>query len=149
MKLILTSDVLGLGAPGDVVEVKDGYGRNYLLPRGLAVAWTKGGEKQVVQIKRARTSREVRDLDHAKEIKAALEAKPIRLVSKAGGGGRLFGSIGGADVAEAVSAAGGPALDKRKVTLPAPIKSVGMHTATVALTPEVSATVTLEVVAAS
>jgi large subunit ribosomal protein L9 len=149
MKLILTSDVLGLGAPGDVVEVKDGYGRNYLLPRGLAVAWTKGGEKQVVQIKRARTSREVRDLDHAKEIKAALEAKPIKLVSKAGGGGRLFGSIGGADVAEAVSAAGGPALDKRKVTLPAPIKSVGMHTATVALTPEVSATVTLEVVAAS
>ena len=108
MKLILTSDVLGLGAPGDVVEVKDGYGRNYLLPRGLAVAWTKGGEKQVVQIKRARTSREVRDLDHAKEIKAALEAKPIRLVSKAGNGGRLFGSIGGADVAEAVSAAGGP-----------------------------------------
>ena len=83
------------------------------------------------------------------EIKAALEAKPIRLVSKAGGGGRLFGSIGGADVAEAVSAAGGPALDKRKVTLPAPIKSVGTHTATVALTPEVSATVTLEVVAAS
>jgi large subunit ribosomal protein L9 len=149
MKLILTSDVLGLGAPGDVVEVKDGYGRNYLLPRGLAVAWTKGGEKQVVQIKRARSSREVRDLDHAKEIKAALEAKPIRLVSKAGGGGRLFGSIGGADVAEAVSAAGGPALDKRKVTLPAPIKSVGTHTATVTLTPEVSATVTLEVVAAS
>jgi large subunit ribosomal protein L9 len=149
MKLILTSDVLGLGAPGDVVEVKDGYGRNYLLPRGLAVAWTKGGEKQVVQIKRARSSREVRDLDHAKEIKAALEAKPIRLVSKAGGGGRLFGSIGGADVAAAVSAAGGPALDKRKVTLPAPIKSVGTHTATVALTPEVSATVTLEVVAAS
>jgi large subunit ribosomal protein L9 len=147
MKLILTSDVLGLGATGDVVEVKDGYGRNYLLPRGLAVGWTKGGEKQVVQIKRARSSREVRDLDHAKEIKAALEAKPIRLVSKAGGGGRLFGSIGGADVAQAVTAAGGPALDKRKVTLPSPIKSVGMHTATVALTPEVSATVTLEVVA--
>ena len=148
MKLILTSDVLGLGAPGDVVEVKDGYGRNYLLPRGLAVAWTKGGEKQVVQIKRARSSREVRDLDHAKEIKAALESKPVRLVSKAGGGGRLFGSIGGADVAQAVTAAGGPALDRRKVTLPAPIKSVGTHTATVALHPEVSATVTLEVVAA-
>ena len=105
MKLILTSDVLGLGAPGDVVEVKDGYGRNYLLPRGLAAPWTKGGEKQVVQIKRARSSREVRDLDHAKEIKAALEAKPVRLVSKAGGGGRLFGSIGGADVADAVTAA--------------------------------------------
>ncbi len=148
MKLILTSDVLGLGAPGDVVEVKDGYGRNYLLPRGLAVAWTKGGEKQVVQIKRARSTREVRDLDHAREIKAALEAKPVRLVSKAGGGGRLFGSIGGADVALAVRDAGGPTLDKRKVTLTAPIKSVGTHTATVMLHPDVSATVTLEVVAA-
>lgn len=147
MKLILTSDVLGLGAPGDVVDVKDGYARNYLLPRGFAVAWTRGGEKQVAQIKRARSSREVRDLDHAKEIKAALEAKPVRLVSKAGTGGRLFGSIGGADVADAVRSAGGPELDKRKVTLAAPIKSVGRHTATVALHPEVSATVTLEVVA--
>lgn len=149
MKLILTSDVLGLGAPGDVVEVKDGYGRNYLLPRGLAVAWTKGGEKQVSQIKRARASREVRSLDHAKEIKASLEASPVQLVSKAGSGGRLFGSIGGADVAAAVLSAGGPSLDKRKVTLSAPIKSVGTHTATVALHPEVSATVTLEVVPAS
>ena len=147
MKLILTSDVLGLGAPGDVVEVKDGYGRNYLLPRGFAVAWTKGGEKQVAQIKRARSSREVRDLDHAKEIKAFLEGTPVRLVAKAGSGGRLFGSIGGADVADAVSAAGGPSLDKRKVSLTAPIKSVGTHTATVALAPEVTATVTLEVVA--
>ncbi len=147
MKLILTSDVLGLGAPGDVVEVKDGYGRNYLQPRGLAVAWTKGGEKQVTQIKRARSSREVRDLDHAKEIKAALESKPVQLVSKAGKGGRLFGSIGGADVAQAVAASGGPSVDKRKVTLTAPIKSVGTHTATVALHPEVSALVTLEVVA--
>ena len=146
MKLILTSDVLGLGAPGDVVEVKDGYGRNYLLPRGFAVAWTKGGEKQVAQIKRARSSREVRDLDHAKEIKAFLEGTPVRLVAKAGSGGRLFGSIGGADVAEAVSAAGGPSLDKRKVSLTAPIKSVGTHTATVALAPEVTATVTLDVV---
>jgi large subunit ribosomal protein L9 len=147
MKLILTADVLGLGGPGDVVDVKDGYGRNYLLPRGFAVAWTKGGEKQVAQIKRARSSREVRDLDHAKEIKAALESAPVRLVSKAGSGGRLFGSIGGADVAAAVRANGGPELDKRKVTLSAPIKSVGTHTATVALHPEVSATVTLEVVA--
>lgn len=147
MKLILTSDVLGLGAPGDVVEVKDGYGRNYLLPRGLAVAWTRGGEKQVAQIKRARATREVRDLDHAQEIKSFLEGTPVRLVSRAGAGGRLFGSIGGADVAAAVKAAGGPELDKRKVTIPSPIKSVGSHTATVSLAPEVTATVTLEVVA--
>ena len=147
MKLILTSDVLGLGAPGDVVEVKDGYGRNYLLPRGLATPWTKGGEKQVAQIKRARSARAVRDLDHAAEIKAFLEGTPVRMVSKAGDGGRLFGSIGGADIADAVAAAGGPALDKRKITIPTPIKSVDTHTATVSLAPEVSATMTIEVAA--
>ena len=147
MKLILTQAVDGLGQAGDVVEVKDGYGRNYLQPRGLAVAWTKGGEKQVTQIKRAQKAKEIRGLDHAKEIKAFLEGKPVQLVSKAGSGGRLFGSIGGADVADAVSAAGGPSLDKRKVSLTAPIKSVGTHTATVALAPEVTATVTLDVVA--
>lgn len=147
MKLILTSDVPGLGAPGDVVEVKDGYGRNFLLPRGVAVGWTKGGEKQVTQIKRARSARGVRDLDHAKEIKAFLEGAPVTLVAKAGQGGRLFGSIGGADVAGAVQAAGGPELDRRKVSIATPIKNVGRHTAVVSLAPEVSATVTLEVVA--
>lgn len=146
MKLILTSDVSGLGGPGDVVEVKDGYGRNYLVPRGLAVAWTKGGEKQVAQIKRARSTREIRDLGHAQQVKAQLEAKPIQLASKAGAGGRLFGSIGGADIAAAVLAAGGPELDRRKVTIGNPIKTVGQHTAVVALHPEVSATLVLEVV---
>ncbi len=147
MKLILTADVVGLGAPGDVVEVKDGYGRNYLLPRGFAVAWTKGGEKQVAVIKRARSTREIRDLGHAQEIKAALEAKPIVLKSKAGNGGRLFGSIGGADVAKAVLAAGGPELDRRKVTLDTPIKTLGQHSAVVTIHPEVVAKLTLEVVA--
>ncbi|MGV1003156.1 MAG: 50S ribosomal protein L9 [Candidatus Nanopelagicales bacterium] len=147
MKLILTSDVVGLGAPGDVVEVKDGYGRNYLLPRGFALPWTKGGEKQVAQIKRARSSREIRDLGHAQQVRAELEAKPIKLAAKAGTGGRLFGSIGGADVAKAVLAAGGPELDRRKVTLGGPIKTLGQHTAQVALHPEVSAKLTLEVVA--
>lgn len=147
MKLILTSDVVGLGAPGDVVEVKDGYGRNFLLPRGFAVAWTKGGEKQVAQIKRARSTREIRDLGHAQQVKAQLEAKPIKLVATAGTGGRLFGSIGGADIAKAVRDAGGPELDRRKVTLGGPIKTLGQHTAQVVLHPEVSAKLTLEVVA--
>ena len=81
MKLILTQDVPGLGAPGDVVEVKDGYGRNYLMPRGFAISWTRGGEKQVTQIKRARKVREVRDLSHANEIKQALEARQVELES--------------------------------------------------------------------
>jgi large subunit ribosomal protein L9 len=147
MKLILTQDVSGLGAPGDVVEVKDGYGRNYLLPRGFAINWTRGGEKQVTQIKRARKVREVRDLSHANEIKQALEAKPITLTARAGDGGRLFGSITTTDVADAVKAAGGPVLDKRKVSLAAPIKTVGKHSASVEIHPDVTATVTVEVVA--
>jgi large subunit ribosomal protein L9 len=147
MKLILTQDVNGLGAPGDIVEVKDGYGRNYLLPRGFAINWTRGGEKQVTQIKRARKVREVRDLGHANEIKQSLEALTITLPARAGETGRLFGSITTTDVTDAVKAAGGPVLDKRKVTLAAPIKTVGKHTAKVEIHEGVSATVTLEVVA--
>ena len=147
MKLILTQDVAGLGAPGDVVEVKDGYGRNYLLPRGFAISWTRGGEKQVTQIKRARKVREVRDLSHANEIKQALESLTITLPARAGEAGRLFGSVTNADVADAVKAAGGPILDKRAVVLAKPIKTVGKHSATVQVHPDVKATVSLEVVA--
>ena len=147
MKLILTQDVPGLGAPGDVVEVKDGYGRNYLMPRGYAIAWTRGGEKQVTQIKRAQKVREVRDLGHANEIKQALEALTITMPAHAGDTGRLFGSITNADIAEAVKAAGGPVVDKRKVVLASPIKTVGKHAATIEVHPDVVATLTLEVVA--
>jgi large subunit ribosomal protein L9 len=147
MKLILTQDVPGLGAPGDVVEVKDGYGRNFLMPRGFAIAWTRGGEKQVTQIKRAQKVREVRDLGHANEIKQALEALTITMPAHAGETGRLFGSITNADVADAVKAAGGPVLDKRKVVLAGPIKTVGKHAATVEVHPDVTAKITLEVVA--
>ena len=147
MKLILTQDVPGLGGPGDVVEVKDGYGRNFLMPRGFAIAWTRGGEKQVTQIKRAQKVRQVRDLGHANEIKQALEALTITMPAHAGDTGRLFGSITSADIADAVKAAGGPVLDKRKVTLAAPIKTVGKHSATVEVHPDVTAKLTLEVVA--
>ena len=111
MKLILTQEVSGLGIAGDVVTVKDGYARNFLMPRSLATPWTKGGEKQVVQIKRARKVREIRDLDHAQEVKAQLEGLTITLPAKAGDAGRLFGSVTSADVAAAVKAAGGPVLD--------------------------------------
>ncbi len=147
MKLILTQEVPGLGAPGDVVEVKDGYGRNYLVPRGFATAWTKGGEKQIAQIKRARDTREIRDLGHAQEVKKQLEALKVTLPTKAGGGGRLFGSVTVTDVADAVAASGGPALDKRKLTIGTPIKTVGAHVVGVRLHPEVEATVTVDVVA--
>ncbi len=148
MKLILTQDVNGLGAPGDVVEVKDGYGRNYLLPRGLATAWTKGGEKQVAQIVRARAVREVKDLDAAKAITATLSGLKVRLVARTGDTGRLFGSVTPADIVEAITAAGGPAVDKRKVTIVTPIKTVGSHKVEVRVHSEAMASVNVEVVSA-
>jgi large subunit ribosomal protein L9 len=148
MKLILTQEVSGLGSPGDVVEVRDGYGRNYLVPRGLAMAWTKGGEKQVATIKRARDSREIRDLGHAKEIRGQLQALTVRLTARAGDGGRLFGSITASDIADAVKAAGGPQLDRRRIQMPGHIKSLGSHNVTVALHPEVTATIPVEIVSA-
>jgi large subunit ribosomal protein L9 len=146
MKLILTHEVSGLGGPGDVVEVKDGYGRNYLVPRGLAVSWTRGGEKQVSQIKRARDAREIRDLGHAQQVKAQLEGLSVTLAVKAGDTGRLFGSVSVSDVVDAVLAAGGPQLDKRRVELGQPIKTVGTHQISVRLHPELSASVALDVV---
>jgi large subunit ribosomal protein L9 len=149
VKLILTQDVPSLGAPGDIVEVKDGYGRNYLVPQGLAIVATKGAEKQVATIRRAREVREVRDLGQAQEISAQLSGLQVTLPARAGEGGRLFGSITTSDVVDAVTAAGGPKLDRRMVTLPSPIKAVGDHTATVKVHPEVEATVTLQVVPAT
>lgn len=148
MKLILTQEVDGLGAPGDIVEVKDGYGRNFLVPRKLAIAWTPGGQKQVAQIKRARDARSIRGLDHAVEVKNQLEAAPVSMPARAGDGGRLFGSITTADVAAAVRAAGGPLLDKRAIVLTGPIKVLGQHRIEVRLHPKVQARVTVDVVPA-
>ena len=147
MKLILTQQVSGLGEPGDVVEVKDGYGRNYLVPNRLATLWTKGGEKQVQQIRRARGAREVRDLDHALEVKASLESGKVRLKVRAGDGGRLFGSVTVTDIVEAI-AAKGISVDKRRIQMGAHIKTLGEHTVTVAVHPQVTATVVLDVTAA-
>ena len=147
MKLILTQEVSGLGTPGDVVEVKDGYARNYLMPRALAVAWTKGGEKQVASIQRARGAREIKTLDEAQAVKALLESKTVTLTAKAGASGRLFGAVTPADIALAVSAAGGPSIDRRKIELAHPVKSLGNHELVVHLHDGVKAAVTLEVVA--
>ncbi|WBB55767.1 50S ribosomal protein L9 [Verrucosispora sp. WMMD573] len=146
MKIILTQEVSGLGAPGDIVEVKNGYGRNYLLPQGFAIAWTKGAEKQVTLIKRARSAREIRDLDHANEVKAQLEALKVTLKARAGEGGRLFGSVTPAEIVDAVKAAGGPALDRRRLEVSGHIKSIGSHPVRIKLHPEVTATFNLNVV---
>jgi large subunit ribosomal protein L9 len=147
MKLILTREVAGLGLAGDIVDVADGYGRNFLVPRGAAINWTKGAEKQISQIKRARDAREIRDLGHAREIKSELEALTVTLAVRAGQGGKLFGSVTPTDVTTAVKSAGGPLLDKKRVQLPGHIKTVGAHVVTVDLHPDVVASVPVTVVA--
>ena len=147
MKIILTQEVSNLGSPGDIVEVADGYGRNYLVPQKLGILATRGAEKQVATIRRAREVREVRDVGQARELAATLQALTVTLPARAGDGGRLFGSVTTADVVAAVAKAGGPKVDKRRVTLSSPIKSLGSHQVSVKVHPEVDATVTLEVVA--
>ena len=146
MKLILTQEVTGLGAPGDVVEVAGGYGRNYLVPRGLAMRWTRGAEKQIEVIQRARSAREIRGLDDAREAAGRLAGLQVRLETRAGSGGRLFGSVSPADIAAAVKAAGGPELDRRRIEIKNPIRTVGAHQVSVRLHPEVTATLDVEVV---
>ena len=146
-KLILTHEVTGLGAPGDVVEVKDGYARNYLVPRGLATAWSKGAEKQVTSIRKARKAREIATLDEAKAVRDALQSKPVVVSAKSGDGGRLFGAITTTEIADAVKAAGAPAVDKRKVEVGQPIKALGDYTVQVRLHPEVTARIDVKVVA--
>ncbi|MFH9367201.1 50S ribosomal protein L9 [Streptomyces anulatus] len=148
MKIILTHEVSGLGTAGDVVDVKDGYARNYLVPRGFAIRWTKGGEKDVAQIRRARKIHEIATIEQANEIKAKLERVKVRLAVRSGDAGRLFGSVTPADVAAAIKAAGGPDVDKRRVELGSPIKTLGGHQVSVRLHPEVAAKLGVEVVAA-
>jgi large subunit ribosomal protein L9 len=144
-KLILTQEVTGLGAPGDVVEVAAGYGRNYLIPRGFAIQWTRGGEKQVEQIKRARAVREIRTREEAQAAAAKLEKLTVRLKRRAGNNGRLFGSVGTADIAAAVKEAGGPDVDRRKIVVTDPIKTAGAHRVQIRLHPDVSAAIKLDV----
>ncbi|MCC4908732.1 50S ribosomal protein L9 [Microbacterium sp. cx-59] len=147
-KLILTNEVTGLGSAGDVVEVKSGYARNYLIPQGFAVTWSRGGEKQVASIRAARDARAIHAHEDAVALKNALESSKVTLTVKAGAEGRLFGSVKTGDVADAVKSAGIGEIDKRKVQITSPIKSVGSHEATVRLRDDVTAVITLQVVAA-
>jgi len=147
MKIILTNEVSGLGAAGDVVEVRDGYARNYLVPRGVAIRWTKGGEKDVEQIRRARKIHEIATIEQANEVKARLEGVNVRLKVRAGDQGRLFGSVTPADIAGAVKEAGGPEIDKRRIEVGSPIKTLGAHHVSVRLHADVAAKVDVEVIA--
>jgi large subunit ribosomal protein L9 len=148
MKLILTREVNGLGQPGDVVTVADGYARNFLLPNGNAIAWSQGGEKQIEGIRRARTAREIRDLDHAKQIKSSLEANDIIVKVKVGSEGRLFGSVTDKDVAASIKAAVGVDVDRHRIKMDKHIKLVGKYVAKVSLQGSVIADVTVDVVPA-
>ena len=149
MKLILTADVDHLGSPGDTVEVKDGYGRNFLLPRGMAIVASRGAERQADEIRRARETKIVRDLDHAKELKTALEELgPVSLPVRTAGAGKLFGSVSTGDIVAAIKKAGGPNLDKRTVALPkAHIKALGTYAVAVRLHSDVNVAVSVNVVA--
>jgi large subunit ribosomal protein L9 len=146
MKLILTREVAGLGHAGDVVTVKDGYARNFLLPGAKAILWSDGGEKQITAIKRARTAREIRDREHAAEIKNSLEASPVVIKAKVGSTGSLFGSVTDKQIVAAIKAATKVDIDRHRIKV-AHIKKLGKYTVKVALHSNVSANVVLEVVA--
>jgi large subunit ribosomal protein L9 len=147
MKLILTAPVNHLGGAGDVVDVRPGYGRNYLVPQGYALQWTKGGEKQIAGIRRARDAREIRGVEHAQEVRAQLAELGVQIGVRAAEGGRLFGAVTPAMITTAIRRAGGPSIDKRAVQTAGPIKSLGTHTVGVKLHDAVTAHIDVDVVA--
>ena len=147
MKIILTQPVTGLGEAGDVVDVKDGYARNFLLPRKVATPWTKGSQKQVDQMKAGREKRALRSAEDAAAAKSSLEGAQVTVTARAGQGGRLFGAVTPGEIADAILAAGGPQVDKRRIEVRTPIRSVGEHPVHVRLHEDVAADVTVTVVA--
>lgn len=148
MKIVLTQEVRSLGAPGDVVDVADGYARNFLIPRKLAIRATEGALKQVDTIRRTRELREVRSLEQAQDVAGRINSLTIRVPAKAGDTGRLFGQVTPAAIAEAITKAGGPKIDRKRLHIGTPIKSLGAHSVSLRLHPEVEASISFEVVRA-
>ena len=147
MKVILRSDLERVGKRGDIIEVADGFGRNYLLPRGLAFRASDGAVDQAAKMRRARDLRDASDREAAQTVATTLVPKIITITAKAGTEGRLFGSVTAADVATAVADQTGVTLDRKHLDLE-PIKSVGQHTVTAHLHSDVSFPITVEVVPA-
>lgn len=145
MKVILRSDVGELGKRGDVLDVADGYARNYLVPKGLAMKATPGAASQAAGMRRARDLRDAQDRSAAEEVAKKLVPKVIAITARAGSEGRLFGSVTSADIVAAVEAQAGVALDRRKLQLDEAIKSVGTHSVPVKLHTDVEFPITLEV----
>jgi large subunit ribosomal protein L9 len=147
MKVVLRTDVDELGKRGDVLDVADGFARNYLVPKGLAMKATAGAAAQAAAMRRARDLRDAQDRSAAEEVATTLVPKVITVPARAGSEGKLFGSVTAADVAAAVEQQTGVAIDRRKVMLGEPIKSLGTHTIPVKLHTEVEFPVTVDVVA--
>jgi large subunit ribosomal protein L9 len=146
MKVILKQDVGPLGGAGDIVEVADGYGNNYLVPRGLAMGASKGAVADAEAIRRARLKREARTLGEATELKQRLEARAVSVPAKAGDDGTLYGSVGNSAIAQAVAAQLGVTLDRRRIPLERPLKALGRHEVHVRVHPELTATIQVDVV---
>lgn len=146
MKIILQREVNKLGVPGDLVDVADGYARNFLIPRGLAAPATKGGAKHAERLRKSHGDRVAKERTEAQALAERLAAFPLRITARAGEEGRLFGSITAADVANELQRALGVGVDRKRVRLDEPIRSLGTHEVAVHLHPEVDANVTVEVV---
>ena len=145
MQVIRTHAVSKLGTAGDVVDVKPGFARNYLLRNNLATEWTKGGQKQVDSITKARETRSIKTLEEAKSVKGNLENAKVTLKARAGENGRLFGAVTTGEIADAIKEAGAGSVDKRKIEITTPMRSLGEYSVLVRLHPEVQATVDVKV----
>jgi len=145
MKVILIEDVQGTGKKGDTVTVRDGYGRNFLVPRGLAIPATQGNVVRFENIVRSVSNKKARDIQTAEELKAKLEEKPLKIKKRAGDDGRLFGSVTHKDIVEAIQASANIEIDKKLVRIEEAIKVTGEHTVTIHLQPNVNAEIKIEV----
>ena len=149
MKVVLRADVTGIGKRGDIVDVSDGYARNYLVPKGQAMRATAGVTAQAAAMRKARDVQDATQREGAEAIARQLVPTPVRIPVRAGAEGRLFGSVTAADVAQAVADQSGVELDRRRLVLDEPIKALGTHELTVKLHPEVEFHLTVEVVSAA
>jgi large subunit ribosomal protein L9 len=145
MRVLLRSDIEGVGRRGDIVDVSGGFARNYLVPTGRAVEATDGITQQAAAMRRRRDLRDAKDRESAQTVSGAITTKPLVVTARAGSEGRLFGSVTAADIAEAIASQTGATVDRRRIVLPEPIRSVGTHTVNVRLHPEVETEVTVEV----
>ena len=147
MRVILRTDVESVGNKGDVIDVADGFARNYLLPKGWAMKASAGSEAQAERMRRSRNIKDAADRGAAEDIATRLVPTTITIEARVGSEGRLFGSVTANDIAAAVKSAGGPILDRRRIELDGHIKSTGAHRITVRIHPDVSAQFAVTVVA--